>query len=117
MTWLFVYGTLRSGASAAHLPAGEIVERRPAVMPGYALYGRTSPYPLAAPHPGTEVVGEAVRIRPERTSAVLASLDEYEGDEYVRVTANLSVAGQAVTAHVWVARRPPDETERIHSRD
>ena len=82
-----------SSGTAAHLLANEIIERQPAVLPGHALYGRTSPYPIAVPRSGGEVVGEAVRIRDEEVGAVLAALDEYEGDEYVRVVADLAIDG------------------------
>lgn len=119
MTWVFVYGTLRAGGKAEAFLREGVVERCPAVLPGHALYGRLLPYPFAMADPGSEVVGEAVRLDPGLAPAILSDLDTYEGDEYRRVCHRVALDDRKVIAHLWVAvegDRPP-ESERIPSGD
>lgn len=119
MTWVFVYGTLRTGGTAEDLLREGVVERRSAVLPGHALIGRRLPYPFAVPDPDSSVVGEAVRLDPSVARSVLIELDGYEGDQYRRVQHAVVLDDREVTAHVWVAAgtdRQPDD-ERIASGD
>ena len=112
VAWVFVYGTLRSGGVAAHLIDGL---RRPATLPDHSLYGRTHPYPFVAPRQGGAVRGEIVAVADD----VLGQLDEYEGDEYVRVEATVRTDPGDVVAQVWVAVVDPPlpESELIPSGD
>ncbi len=84
---LFVYGTLRSEfdnpysrrlrAEADFVGAAEVAG---------ALF-HVAHYPGYRPEPAGRVRGEVYRLRsPERT---LADLDEYEGEEYLRVRVRL----------------------------
>ena len=119
MTWVFVYGTLRTGGAAEALVRAGVVERESAVLPDHALYGRRLAYPFAAPDPGSIVVGEAMRLDPRVAASVLADLDTYEGDEYRRVRRRVTLDDRQVTAHLWLVledHRPP-EAERIPSGD
>lgn len=101
MTRLFVYGTLRSGGSAGHLLAASALRRLPATLAGYALYGRTSPYPFVAPNPDCEVVGEVVVLEPGSAHDLISDLDRYEGPEYRRTVAPVRIGENSVSAHVW----------------
>jgi gamma-glutamylcyclotransferase (GGCT)/AIG2-like uncharacterized protein YtfP len=111
---VFVYGSLRRGGSAEHLLAGSV--RGPARLDGYALYGRTMPYPFVVPDPESSVVGEIVTLARD---SLLGVLDEYEGDEYRRGLLRVDAAGREVPAWVWVAARPQSlpSRERIPSGD
>lgn len=115
MEWIFVYGTLRSGETAAGLLDG--FERVPATLADHALYGQGRPYPFAVSSPGSTVVGEAVAIPDDRVDDMLGTLGDYEGDEYRRVRASIVAGGRTVLAHLWVAVSDQDESERIPSGD
>ena len=112
VTRVFVYGTLRSGGVAEGLIGGV---RRPAELADHALYGRTHPYPFAVPRTGSVVYGEIADIVPD----LLDELDEYEGDEYVRVERTVHTDRGNVVAQVWlaVADPPLPESELITSGD
>lgn len=112
VTRVFVYGTLRRGGIAEGLIDGV---RRPAELADHALYGRTHPYPFVVPRPGRAVHGEVVEVPSDR----LQELDEYEGEEYVRVETTVQTGDGDVTAHVWIAVADPPlpESELIPSGD
>lgn len=112
VAWVFVYGTLRSGGAAERLIVGV---RRPGLLAEHALYGRTHPYPFVVPRPGSVVSGEIVEVPTE----LLRRLDEYEGDEYVRVKAAVRAGPRDILAHVWVAVADPPlpDSELIPSGD
>ncbi|MEX2280213.1 MAG: gamma-glutamylcyclotransferase family protein [Acidimicrobiia bacterium] len=119
MTWVFVYGTLRSGATAEDLLAPGVVTREPAVLDGYALYGLTWLYPFVTVAERESVHGEAVGLDPVVASTTLLVLDEYEGQEYRRTTAPVRLSDRVVSAHLWVAKESTllPEAERIASGD
>jgi gamma-glutamylcyclotransferase (GGCT)/AIG2-like uncharacterized protein YtfP len=115
--WLFVYGTLRPGASAFETVLGDrVLEIRSGRLPGHGLYGRGLPYPFVAPRVGRQVVGELVRV----PSWVLAETDRYEGSEYSRVEVEV-IDDQDRTIRAWTyfAARPDElpETTLIPSGD
>lgn len=116
---LFVYGTLRSGGSAGHLLTAAAVRRHSATLGGYALYGRTWPYPFVAPKPEGEVVGEVVVLEPRSANDLIADLDRYEGPEYRRTVAMVRVGENPMSAHLWEAADTTllVEGERIPSGD
>lgn len=119
MTWVFVYGTLRTGGAAAGRLAAAVADRRPAVLAEYALVGRNHPYPFVVPYPTGSVVGEALRLIPERAGALLVELDRYEGVEYRRTCAPVVVGDQTVMAQFWVAADSAmvEGLDRIESGD
>lgn len=103
--WVFVYGTLRPGASNAHRMEGAEwsaraeVEGRLHVVDTY----REFIYPALIPGGACRVVGDLFRVPDE----VMAALDEFEGDEYERVLLQLvSVQGMEKSpdrpSHAWV---------------
>ncbi len=104
MTWVFVYGTLRSGGAASQLLDGGVSERHAAWLEDHALVG--GEYPFVVPQPGSWTRGDLVRLDPVVADETLIALDRYEGDEYRRELVDVRVDGRVVTAHVWVAARP-----------
>ncbi|MFO7548488.1 MAG: gamma-glutamylcyclotransferase family protein [Acidimicrobiia bacterium] len=122
---LFVYGTLRPGERAWRWYLGRLaVRHRPGLLDGYGLYGRTRPFPFAAPAPGLAVVGELVWVEPGAGEPVLRRLDEYEGAVgpdplYLREQAEIITDEGPRNAWVWVAgtRLRPDPGELIVSGD
>ena len=119
MTWVFVYGTLRTGGAAAGRLRDGVAVRRPAVLDGYAMVGRRHPYPFIVPDPTGSVVGEALGLIPERAEALLVELDRYEGDEYRRTCAPVLVGEETVVAQFWEAADPAvvEGLDRIDSGD
>ncbi len=96
---LFVYGTLKPGASAWRLlepfTAGDPV---PASLPG-VLYDTGRGYPaLLLSGPG-EVPGWLVTLR--SPAAALSAMDDYEGAEYQRVRVTLA-DGTPCWTYVWI---------------
>lgn len=79
------------------------MRRLPATLVGYALYGRTSPYPFVAPNPECEVVGEVVVLESGSARDLISDLDRYEGPEYRRTVASVRMGGNSVSAHLWEA--------------
>lgn len=98
---LFVYGTLKPGASEWQLlepfAAGDPV---PATLPG-VLYDTGMGYPaLRLGEPGgPEVPGWVVRLRSPDTA--LSAMDAYEGTEYERILVTL-VGGEKCWTYVWI---------------
>lgn len=115
MAWLFVYGTLRAGEPASGLLDG--YRRIPAILPDHALFGGERPYPFVVRRHGSEVIGEVVSVPAPDLEEVLAALDDYEGDEYRRITAPVLFDGRTVDAHLWIAVSDQDESDRIPSGD
>ena len=103
-TRLFVYGTLRPGGGAFHsLLAPHAVACEPAVLHDHALYVLDRPYPFAVPRPGSTIIGDVLSIDHRRSEALLDRLDEYEGDEYLRVRCVVQTATGSSAAHVYTA--------------
>ena len=103
---LFVYGTLGPGRGAWSLIAPFVEDRHPAAVPG-RLYDTGRGYPGAVFGPGDDVVhGWCCTL----VGASLAALDEYEGDEYARVTVRCTDGTDAIGYH-WVA--PVDDCQPV----
>lgn len=98
---LFVYGSLRSGGTAAHLLAG--CERMGAAQVGGVLYDIDGQYPALVLYGNTPVPGEIWRCPVE----LLPNLDTYEGvDEglFRRVGVHIrQVSGADVACWTYVA--------------
>lgn len=76
---LFAYGTLRLGCSNyQRLLADHVLNERPAIARGFALYTHGS-YPYAVPTRGETVTGSLLDIDPDAYPNVLRSLDQLEG--------------------------------------
>ena len=74
----FVYGTLLTNQSNAHLLRGAIARTRAAKLSGAQMFD-LGPYPMIVEADEGEVWGELIDIEPEKYSAILRSLDRLEG--------------------------------------
>jgi gamma-glutamylcyclotransferase (GGCT)/AIG2-like uncharacterized protein YtfP len=96
---LFVYGTLKPGASAWRLlepfTAGDPV---PATLPG-VLYDTGRGYPALLLDELGEVPGWLVTL--ESPGAALSAMDDYEGTEYQRILVTLP-DGAPCWTYVWI---------------
>jgi gamma-glutamylcyclotransferase (GGCT)/AIG2-like uncharacterized protein YtfP len=117
--YLFVYGTLMSGAGSALGRSQRLRLAResdslgPASIAHAQLYdlGR---YPGAIAGGGEDdlVHGEAVLL--STPQAALKWLDAYEGDEYERTICSVRLAGgEAIDAWVYLLRNVPERAKRI----
>lgn len=111
---IFVYGTLkRSAAGNTHrlLGPAQFVARGSVRGSLYDL-GR---YPglLRANPAGNRVAGELYEIPEDAADRVLHALDEYEGDEFKRERAYVTLAsGRRRAAWLYVLRHQPPKTAR-----
>ncbi|WP_073489936.1 gamma-glutamylcyclotransferase [Streptoalloteichus hindustanus] len=97
---VFVYGTLRPGASAWSLISPlAIGEGRPATLPG-TLHDTGRGYPALRLDGEFPVPGQVLTLRDPVTA--LARLDAYEGDEYRRVRVRLPDTS-VCWAYVWAS--------------
>lgn len=100
---LFVYGTLLSDQPAFPLFAAASVHFLPAEMKDLCLYN-VGRYPIAAAGTGS-VTGEVHWLHEAGYDALLARLDQYEGDEYRRVQREaviLGAHGVEQSVAVWI---------------
>ena len=103
---LFVYGTLRSGASHASL-LDEFAERRESGWTrGVAIDGGTG-YPVATFGGEAVLRGELVWLRAARADDALRLLDEYEGAEFRRVVIDVVTTTGEVRAYAYENAAPP----------
>jgi gamma-glutamylcyclotransferase (GGCT)/AIG2-like uncharacterized protein YtfP len=105
---LFVYGTLRPGGRWWHVVEPWVSAGCEASTPG-ALYVRIDGYPAAVLDEAStsRVHGAVLDLLVWQLDAVWAELDEFEGDEYVRVVVTTS-AGAAWAYHYLGAVEPHD---------
>lgn len=135
MHWLFVYGTLMPGRLRWPLVADDVVDRRPATVPG-TLYDTGHGYPaLVLPRPAAagpasgdgdaggddggvvaaDGSGDAVAdgvvhgwllgFPDAGAERVMAGLDQVEGPSYVRAAVRAADGTEAVT-YAWPAAVP-----------
>ena len=107
MERLFVYGTLQPGRPNEHVLASIGGEWEPAVIRGKLVpkgWGAGIGYhALVIDERGEEVHGFV--FTSSNLSAQWTGLDEFEGEEYERVVATVTLAsGEPVEAHVYVHR-------------
>lgn len=119
MVPIFVYGTLLWGEPAHQLLAHAAVRHVPACLPNAQLHS-TGPYPIAIQLPPTDlpapatVYGEVHWLAAGACPALLAHLDQYEGDEYVRARCTVSLCDgsdqgdKPSTVAAWVYLGDPD---------
>lgn len=110
---VFVYGTLRRGASNAWRMK-DAVFISPAIACG-TLY-KISWYPVFIPNESSEshVVGELYQVTPE----TLLELDEFEGDEYLRKMITVHGDDDArIQAWAWCFKEIPASEKIIPSGD
>jgi gamma-glutamylcyclotransferase (GGCT)/AIG2-like uncharacterized protein YtfP len=99
METLFVYGTLYDKQVQLTL-LGHTLIGVPDVLLKYTRNIELfPPYPVAMPDAGGYVNGWVLRVTPEE----LVKLDEYEGENYIRIRVRLASGIEA-----WVYRGNPD---------
>lgn len=122
-SFLFVYGTLRAGSGhpmAARLVAAATSVARASVRGQLLEVGR---YPALVLGGETEVVGDCLRLDPEREAKTLDVLDGYEGvgDEpplFRRVEAEVQDAeGRRRTAWIYVWARDTEGLRAVEGGD
>ena len=104
---LFVYGTLQPGGPNEHVLADLGGEWQPGVLRGRlfeAGWGAGMGYPaLVLDEDGDEVQGQVLHA--SGLTSKWAELDEFEGEEYERVEASVTLhSGERVQAQVYVLR-------------
>ncbi len=107
MEKLFIYGSLQPGGPNEHLLAAIGGEWEPAVIKGNLIeagWGASMGYPgLVIDESGNDVHGHV--FASSNLSAKWAYLDEFEGEEYERIVASVTLlSGEQVQAHVYVLR-------------
>ena len=107
MERLFIYGSLQPGGPNEHVLAAIGGEWKPAVMKGKLIesgWGASMGYPgLVVDESGDDVHGHVFISSNLNTNWTY--LDEFEGEEYERVVASVTlVSGEQVQAHVYVLR-------------
>ena len=107
MERLFSYGTLQPGGPKEHILTAIGGEWEPAVIKGNLVeagWGASMGYPgLIINENGSAVHGHV--FASSNLSAKWAYLDEFEGEEYERVVASVTLmSGEQVQAHVYVLR-------------
>lgn len=109
MQRLFVYGSLQPGGSNAHVLASVEGEWQRAMIRGRLFaegWGADMGYPgLVVDEAGEDVPGWV--LSSTQLDAEWTTLDDFEGEEYERVRASVTLrSGEQVRAHVYVIRRP-----------
>ena len=107
MERLFIYGSLQPGGQNEHVLAAIGGEWEPAVIKGRLIeagWGASMGYPgLVIDKGGSDVHGYV--FASSDLSANWAYLDEFEGEEYERTVASVTLlTGGQVQAHVYVLR-------------
>lgn len=114
---LFVYGSLRAGETARSLVAHYVARSERATGRG-ALYAFPDGYPGLLEKGGGPVTGEVLWL--DGLAAALPLLDAYEGDDFVRVLAEVTTAsGQTLWCWTYVLADESlvQEAERIADGD
>ena len=108
MDRLFVYGSLQPGGPNEHVLASIGGEWEPAVIKGKLMeegWGAGMGYPALVLDEGATDVRGYVFAAPQ-LSANWAHLDDFEGKEYERTVASVTLlSGEQMLAHVYVLRR------------
>ena len=107
MERLFIYGSLQPGGPNEHVLTAIGGEWEPAVIKGSLVergWGAKIGYPgLVIDESGNEVHGHV--FSSPNLNAKWAYLDEFEGEEYERIVASVTLqSGEQVRAHVYVLR-------------
>ncbi len=96
---MFVYGTLRRGQRAWWRIEPHVCSAEPAHRRG-TMYAFDAGYPGIVLTGDTLIAGELLQL--VSPQAVLIELDAYEGDEFVRVMAEVETSSGLVPAWVYV---------------
>ncbi len=107
MESLFIYGSLQPGGPNEHVLAAIGGEWKPAVIKGNLIeagWGASMGYPgLVIDESGKDIHGYL--FVSSNLSAKWADLDKFEGKEYERIVAPVTLlTGEQVEAHVYVLR-------------
>lgn len=110
MERLFVYGTLQPGGPNEHILTAIGGTWAPAMLKGTlqeAGWGASMGYPgLVLDEKGREIQGYV--LSSENLSHRWTELDKFEGEEYERVLAPITIlSGEQVQAYVYVLRNAP----------
>lgn len=109
---IFVYGTLRSGASNHHrLGGGEFVEQ--VELPGELFAIDWYPGMVHDIHSPSRVVGEIYRV----SANTLRELDEYEGSEYKRISVKVETSDGSLDVYLWEYVYPHEHFTTIEHGD
>lgn len=112
---LFVYGSLAPGRPNAHMLADVAGSWEPATLRGALVqegWGATPGYPAIVPSESAGAV-EGLVFASAHLPEHWQRLDEFEGDNYVRVLAPVRLqSGGTVEAYVYAAARTPDAASR-----
>ncbi len=93
---IFVYGTLRSGASNHHrLGGGEFVQQ--VELPGELFAIDWYPGMVHDVHSPGRVIGEIYRV----SENTLRELDKYEGREYNRISVKIDTLEGMLDVFIW----------------
>jgi gamma-glutamylcyclotransferase (GGCT)/AIG2-like uncharacterized protein YtfP len=114
---LFVYGTLRPGGRWWHVVEPWVTAGCEASTPG-SLYVRIDGYPAAVLDAAStsRVHGAVLDLLPAHLDTAFTELDEFEGDEYLRVVVTTS-AGAAWAYHYLGAAEPHEHVADGHYRE
>ncbi len=107
MERLFIYGSLQPGGPNEHVLAAIGGKWEPAVIKGNLIeagWGASMGYPgLVIDESGDDVHGHI--FASSNLGAKWPFLDEFEGEEYERIVASVTLlSGEQVQAHVYVLR-------------
>ncbi len=108
---LFVYGTLRAGQSSRSLIEAYVKSAIPATALG-TIYAFPSGYPGLVVDDAGPVQGELIVLAD--LASALPLLDAYEGDDFVRVLAEVTIA--TGTTWAWLYALASPELARLGTR-
>ena len=107
MERLFIYGSLQPGGPNEHVLADVAGEWVPAILKGRLVdagWGASMGYPgIVIDESGDDVQGQV--LASTELNAIWPELDAFEGEEYERVTATVTLGtGERVEASVYALR-------------
>jgi gamma-glutamylcyclotransferase (GGCT)/AIG2-like uncharacterized protein YtfP len=109
---IFVYGTLRQGASNAFRMNGAVFQSR-GKAPGRLYRVEWYPGAIFDANATTSIIGELYQITAEH----LQALDDFEGEEYRRVNILVTTEEGEVLAAAWEYRPPINHLTQLMTGD
>ena len=113
MERLFIYGSLQPGGPNEHVLADVDGNWEPAFIKGHLVeagWGASMGYPgLVIDGDGRDIHGHV--LSSAELTTIWQTLDDFEGEEYERVTARVTLrGGESVEASVYALRQDPGGT-------